>query len=421
MVKKNYILLLLSILLLSACNKKVKKEEEPEVPEPVYAFGYNMDDYIVKNDTVKSGDTFGVIMDRHHLTVNEVYNIIESTKDTFDYRQLRLGKPYTVFCSKDSLEKAQVFVYQPSVRSYSIIDFKDSLTVARTIVKPLDTIRKTATGIITSSLFETLEEQKIDPYLAVKLSQVYEWSIDFYRIQKYDKFKVIYDEYFVDDTVSVGIGNIQASYFEHWGNPHYAFGYEIDSIHGNWQFYDEKAKEMKRMFLKSPIEFGRISSRYSMSRYVSIYGRRRPHLGTDFAAPVGTPIRSTANGVVTASAYRGGNGNYVKIKHNKTYSTQYLHMSKRAVKKGQYVKQGDIIGYIGMTGNTTGPHVCYRFWKNGRQVDALKHTPKDSEPMPEALKAGYLKYIEPVKMELDALSYPEIKEPEIEVTDPITS
>ena len=413
------IFFLVIILLSVSCKPKVKEIEQPK--EPVYEYGYNLDDYSVVKDTVRSGDTFGTIMDRHHLTVNEIFNIIEQTKDTFDYRQLNVGKPYTVFCSKDSLEKAQVFVYQPSIRSYSIIDFKDSLPVAKTIVKPIDTIRQTASGIITSSLFENMEKQYINTYLAIKLSKVYEYSIDFYRIQKFDKYKVIYDEYFVDDSIPVGLGKIHASYFEHRGNSYYAFGYDIDSIHGDWQFYDEKAKEMKRMFLKSPIEFGRISSKYSMSRYVSIYGRRRPHLGTDFAAPVGTPIRATANGTVTASTYRGGNGNYVKIKHNNTYSTQYLHMSKRAVKKGQYVKQGDIIGYIGMTGNTTGPHVCYRFWKNGKQVDALKHTPKDSEPMPENLKEDYLRYIQPIKLELDALTYPEIEIPEAKLSDSIPS
>ena len=415
---RHIILSVLTIFFFS-CKSNVKENEKPK--EPVYEYGYNLADFVVFKDTIKSGDTFGTIMDKHHLTVNEVYNIIEQTKDTFDYRLLKVGKPYTVFCSKDSLQRAQVFVYQPSVRYYSIIEFKDSLPVAKTIVKPLDTVRKTASGIIQSSLFLNLEKQNINPNLAINLSKVYEYSIDFYRIQKNDKYKVIYDEYFVDDTVSVGIGNIQAAYFEHWGNPYYAFGYDIDSIHGDWQFYDEKAKEMKRMFLKSPIEFGRISSKYSMSRYVSIYGRRRPHLGTDFAAPIGTPIRTTANGIVIESARRGGNGNYVKVKHNSTYTTQYLHMSKRAVKKGQYVKQGEIIGYIGMTGNTTGPHVCYRFWKNGKQVDALKNTPKDSEPMPENLKKDYLEYIKPIKVELDSLTYPDVKEPEIDPMDSITS
>jgi murein DD-endopeptidase MepM/ murein hydrolase activator NlpD len=400
---------IITMLIITACKSEYKHTADDKL-KPIYEFGYNLNDFYVVKDTIRSGDTFGSILDRNHVPVNEVFNIIEAVKDSFDFKKVKLGKPYTILTTRDSTEKAKVFVYQSSIQEYTVIDFKDSIPFSKTVTKEIVPKRSVATGVITSSLFESLEGQNLNPVLAINLSEVYAWSIDFYRLQKHDRFKVIYDELYVDDTISVGIGKIHAAYFEHWKKPYYAFGYELDSIYGNWQFYDETAKEMKKMFLKSPIKFARISSRYSMSRYVSIYGRRKPHLGTDFAAPVGTPIRSTANGVVVASAYRGGNGNYVKIKHNKTYTTQYLHMSKRAVKKGDYVQQGDIIGYVGMTGNTTGPHVCYRFWMNGKQVDALKHTPKDSEPMPEVLKPHYLEYIVPIKKELDSLSFPEIRE-----------
>ena len=181
---------------------------------------------------------------------------------------------------------------------------------------------------------------------------------------------------------------------------------------------------MRRAFLKSPLKFGRLSSRYNLKRRIAYYGNRvRPHKGTDFAAPRGTPIMATANGTVIESTRRGGNGKYVKIRHNATYTTQYLHMSRQNVKKGEFVKQGDIIGYIGMTGNTAGPHVCYRFWKNGRQVDPFKQKLPEAEPISDSLKVRYLDYIKPIKERLDNIFFldAEPKQKENSITeDPIS-
>ena len=234
------------------------------------------------------------------------------------------------------------------------------------------------------------------------MSDIYAWTIDFFHLQKGDNFKLIYEEKYINDTVSVGIGNIKAAYFVHKDNPIYAFNFITDSTKNINDYYDENAKTLRRQFLKSPIKFSRISSRYNLKRRIKYYGNKvRAHKGTDFAANVGTPIMSTANGTVIESRYRGGNGNYVKVKHNSTYSTQYLHMKKRAVKKGAYVKQGDVIGYVGMTGNTGGPHVCYRFWKNGKQVDPFKQKLPSAEPIKEHLKDGYFTYIQPFKLKLD--------------------
>ena len=223
------------------------------------------------------------------------------------------------------------------------------------------------------------------------------------RLEKGDNFKVIYSSKFVDDSISVGLNRIHSAYFEHRGKPFYAIEFETDPKRGLVEYFDENGKNLRRAFLRAPVQFSRISSRYNLKRKIAFYGRIRPHRGTDFAAPRGTPIRATASGTVTKSSYTRSNGNYVKIKHNGTYSTQYLHMDKRGVKVGQFVNQGDYIGTVGMTGNTSGPHVCYRFWKNGKQVDPLRQKLPEAKPISKELKEKYLVHMGPVKKQLDAI------------------
>ena len=186
----------------------------------------------------------------------------------------------------------------------------------------------------------------------------------------------------------------------------YAFRFKDDTINNSFDYFDEEANNLRRAFLTAPVKFSRISSRYNLKRRIRYYGNKiRPHKGTDFAAPIGTPILATADGIVTKSERKGGNGKYVKIRHNATYDTQYLHMSKQAVKVGQFVKQGDVIGYIGMTGNTSGPHVCYRFWKNGRQVDPFREELPTSKPLDEGMRPEFYDFIAPIKEELDDIQF----------------
>ncbi|MDY7396503.1 peptidoglycan DD-metalloendopeptidase family protein [Aureibaculum sp. 2210JD6-5] len=376
--------------------------EKVEIPELIQKFGYTLNNYKVIEDTIRNGDSFGEILDRHHVNHTEVYNIVEAIKDSFDIAKLMVGKPYVILAKKDTTEKAQVFVYHPRITEYVVIDFTDSISY-KFKEKKIKTVIKSASGKITSSLSEAMDEKGLDYALVNEMSDIYAWTVDFFHLQKQDKFKVIYEEKFIDDTIYAGLGEIKAAYFEHKNQPFYAFNYTTDSTKNVSDYYDETANSLRRQFLKAPLQFSRISSRYNLKRFIRYYGRIKPHRGTDFAARVGTPIMSTANGTVTESARRGGNGNYVKIKHNSVYSTQYLHMSKRAVKRGDFVKQGDVIGYVGMTGNTSGPHVCYRFWKNGKQVDPLKQKLPSAEPIADSLKTNYLAFIKPYKAELDDL------------------
>ena len=248
-----------------------------------------------------------------------------------------------------------------------------------------------------------MEEKKLSPLLSNELSEIYAWTIDFFRLEKGDNFKVIYSSKFVDDSISVGLNRIHSAYFEHRGKPYYAIEFETDAKKGLVEYFDENGKNLRRAFLRAPVQFSRISSRYNLKRKIAFYGRVRPHRGTDFAAPRGTPIRATASGTVTKSSYTRSNGNYVKIKHNGTYSTQYLNMDKRGVKVGEFVNQGDYIGTVGMTGNTSGPHVCYRFWKNGKQVDPLRQKLPEAKPISKELKEKYLVHMAPIKKHLDAI------------------
>ena len=406
---KSTIYTFLSLLLFIACkNNQTKTQEDStanktEKKEPVFKFGYNLDDYIHIQDTIERGESFGVILDRHHLWNPEIFKISNTIKDSFDVRRMRAGKPYTVLAKKDSTEKAQVFIYQHDKIHFTVVDFRDSIFVNK-VEKEVKTVVKQTSGVITSSLSQSLAQKGAHPSLANELSEIYAWSIDFFRLQKNDSFKVIYEQKYIDDTIPAGIGRIRAAYFKHAKRPFYAFEFVADSVHMIPEYFDDNAQHLRRAFLKAPLKFSRISSRFNLRRKIALYGRVKPHLGTDFAAPVGTPIMSTANGKVIESRKRGGNGNYVKVRHNATYSTQYLHMKRRKVKVGDYVKQGDVIGWVGMTGNTSGPHVCYRFWKNGRQVDPLKQKLPEAAQMPPTIKPKYLTFITPIKEQLDAIN-----------------
>ena len=399
-MKIKVVVSVLSILLASCSNFDIAEKKEKPIE---YKYGYNIDQYIFEEKKIKSGDTFGDILEGVGIDYPEIYEALQKTKGRVNFKKLQIGKPYTLIFSKDTLRSLKAFVYHPSVEGYSFIQLKDSV-FGETIVKPKSYKEMEASGIIDNSLYLTLEEQNMNPLLTYYLSDIYAWTIDFFRLEKGDRFKVIYTESFVDDTISVGISRIKAAYFLHRGNEQYAFEYETDSIKGIVEYLDQDAKNLRRAFLQSPIKFGRVSSRYNLSRRIAYYGNRiRPHKGTDFAAPIGTPILSTANGVIVKSSYTRANGRYVTVKHNNTYSTQYLHMQKSNVRVGQQVEQGDVIGWVGMTGNTSGPHVCYRFWKNGLQVDPFKQKLPEAKPVSESLKKQYFRDISLVRSQLDSI------------------
>lgn len=376
-----------------------------EKPVIVKQYGFNLDDFTVKQDTVKNGDSFGELMLENKVDYPKIARISSDFKDTFDVRRIHVGKPYLILKSKDTSETAQFFIYENDAINYTVIDLRDSVLAYRD-KKDVKYVEREASGIIETSLSEAILEQGIDYNVTNNLSEVYAWTIDFFRLQKGDKFKVIYKEKYINDSIYAGAGPIESAYFEHNGKPIYAFAYESDSLKNIVDYFDEEANNLRRTFLRAPVKFSRISSKYNLKRRIRYYGYKlRPHKGTDYAAPIGTPIMATADGTVTESTRKGGNGKYVKIRHNGTYATQYLHMKKQNVKRGEFVRQGDVIGWVGMTGNTGGPHVCYRFWRNGRQVDPLKEELPQAEPLAETLRPEYYEFIGPKKDQLDCIEY----------------
>lgn len=410
--------IIFTLVLIGACKQekivvshdelKISPIEDPVVMQ----FGFNFDEFNVHKDTIKYGDSFGELMLNNKVDYPKIATISEKYRDTFDVRRIRVGKPYLILKSKDTTEAAEVFIYENNPIDFTVVDLRDSVQVYKG-KKEVKYVEREVSGIIETNLSEAILDQGIDYNVTHNLANVYAWTIDFSMLQKNDKFKVIYKEKYINDSIYAGAEPIDAAYFEHNGRPIYAFAYENDSLKSLVDYFDEAANNLRRTFLRMPVEFGRLSSRYNLKRRIRYYGYKiRPHKGTDYAASIGTPIMATADGTVTESTRRGGNGKYVKIRHNETYSTQYLHMKKQNVKKGQFVRQGDVIGWVGMTGNTGGPHVCYRFWKNGRQVDPLKEELPQAEPLAEPLRPDYYAYINPIKEQLDCIVYPEKVEEE---------
>ena len=399
------IALLITFFLLYSCNKSEEKiTADAAKPLPVVEqFGFKFNDFNVLHDTIASGDTFGSIMQGQNLDDKQVYDIVEKVKDGFDVRSMRIGKPFTLLRSKGRFKKLEAFIYQPDRGSYYVIDLRDSVSVYKKI-RPILVKQRTIAGSLDGSLSEALSKEGVDIALASKLTKVYAWSIDFFKLKKGDKFGITFTERYIDDTIYDGVDSLKAAFFEYKGKTIYAFPFAQNEASGKLDYYDEEGKALKNFFLKAPLKYVNITSRFAKTRFHPVQLIWKAHKGTDYAAPTGTPIMTTASGVVEQTGFTAGNGNFVKVKHDRTYATQYLHMSKILVRKGQRVNQGDVIGKVGSTGLATGPHVCYRFWKNGVQEDALRLKLPNSEPMDKRNLPRFLAQMQPLKKELDSVA-----------------
>ena len=364
--------LALLLVILFKNNSGTPTKENVDNKRPVVKlnqFGFSDDSLVIKKESVKPNETLSNILSKYNLSQDKIYNILYSSNTNLDYRKIISGNTYYAYISRDSLSKLNYFVYEKDPINYVVFNLTDSIEVYSGQKKVI-TKHESVTGVINHSLYTAMLNNEASPELVIDLSEIFAWQIDFYRIQKGDSFKVIYDEEYVDDE-PIKIKKIIGAHFNHDGEDFYAIEFNQNDKD---QYFDENGKSLRKTFLKAPVKFSRITSRYSLRRYHPIEHRVKPHLGTDYGAPIGTPILSTGDGIVIAAAYSKFNGNYVKIRHNSVYSTQYLHMSRfaKGIHRGVSVKQGEVIGYVGMTGEATGPHVCYRFWKNGSQVDPLK-------------------------------------------------
>ena len=404
---KKIALFLIVLITLVSCNNKSDEErtaEEIYVKQPVVEqFGFKFNEFNVVHDTVRGGDTFGSILESQNLDTLRVYDIVEKIKDEFDVRSIRVGKPYTILRSKDRYKKLEAFIYQQDRGSYYVVDLRDSISAYKKI-RPVLVKQRTIAGSLDGSLSEELNKQKVDVALASQITKVYAWSIDFFKLKRGDKFGITFTERYIDDSIYDGVDSLKAAFFEYKGKMIYAFPFEQNQGSGKLEYFDEDGKALKNFFLKAPLKYVNITSHYTQHRFHPVQQIWKAHKGTDYAAPTGTPIMTTASGVVEQTGFTAGNGNFVKVKHDRTYSTQYLHMSKILVRRGQRVNQGDVIGRVGSTGLATGPHVCYRFWKNGVQVDALKLKLPNSEPMDKRNLPRFLAEMKPLKQELDSLA-----------------
>ena len=410
-MSKPYYLLIVFVAFLFSCGSSEEADSTStgEVTMPVdMQFGFDVISYEVEYDTIRRGDTFGKIMLSRDADYQKVDQAARASRSSFDLRKIQVGKPYRILTTCDDEQRPVVFIYENDFLNYTVADLREEVKVYEE-KHPYDLVERQLSGVIEGSLYETLQRQGIDQNLSQELANIYAWNIDFFRLYEGDKFKVIAHERRLRDGTMAGIKSIKAALFEHQGETYYAFAANINEKTLQTEYYDEEGESLRRTFLKAPLKFNayRISSRYNLQRKIAYYGNRtRAHKGTDYAAPVGTPIIATADGEVIEATRRGGNGIYVKIRHNGTYTTQYLHMRALNVKKGQRVQQGDIIGWIGMTGNTSGPHVCYRFWKNGRQVDPLQEKLPAAAPIAKSFAKDYFNYIKLPLDQLACIPYP---------------
>ncbi len=345
------------------------QQEDVKVLAPQMLFGIAVDSLKIKQEVIQKNQNISEILTSYDVSQAKINALAAVSKEVFDVRKLATNKKYTLIYDEVPEIKLKAMIYEPNAIDYVVFNLENEVSVEMKR-KEVTTVERSVAGIIQSSLSQTMEALQMSPQLTNRFVDAFAWQVDFQRLQVGDKFKLIFDEKQVAGK-TVGIGEIKGIFFEHYGNEFYAVPYDQGD---GTEFFDQDGESLRKALLKYPLEFTRISSRYSGSRFHPVQKRYKAHRGTDFAAPKGTPIRSVGDGIIVAARYSKYNGNYVKIKHNATYTTQYLHMSKIAsgIKTGMKVKQGQTIGQVGSTGLATGAHLCYRFWKNGVQIDALK-------------------------------------------------
>ncbi len=335
-----------------------------------YKYGFPIDNFHVEEFKVKRNQTLSVILDKHKISSKLIYDIAQKAKKVFNVRKIRSGKKYSMLFSKDSLKTAEYFIYENTPKEYIVFDLTDTIQVYKG-QKEITKVRKQVVGTIQSSLWNAMVEAKADPVLSMKLSDIYAWTIDFFGIGKGDQFHVIYEQEMIDGE-SIHQIEVLAVNFIHRKSNNYAFAFKDGEKEG---YFDEEGKSLQKAFLKAPLRYSRISSKFSNRRFHPVLKRYRAHHGVDYAAPTGTPVMSIGDGVITKKGFqKRGGGRYLKVKHNSVYTTTYMHFSRfgKRVSVGSRIKQGQVIGYVGASGLATGPHLDFRVHKNGKAINPLR-------------------------------------------------
>jgi murein DD-endopeptidase MepM/ murein hydrolase activator NlpD len=383
------ILIIALVALSLSCDNSVNSNNIPAVSPAdtlllqanntsLFMYGIPSDSFDLISGHIKPNGFLSEILLKHGVTMQEIDIAVKNSSSVFDVRTIRSGKDYLLFCDKDSLARARYLVYEHDATTCYIFSFNDSLNITP-FRKEIRSEIRYASGKIETSLWEAMMDGGLHPSLAIKLSDIFAWTVDFFGLQKGDNFKVIYEELYIDSKL-LGTGKIYGAQFNRSGSSVTAIPFIQD---GQETYFDIDGNSLRKAFLKAPLKFSRISSRYSSSRLHPILRIRRPHFGVDYAAPVGTPVLAIGDGKVISAKTENGAGKMVKIQHNSVYATAYLHLSRfgSGISPGVYVKQGDIIGYVGSSGLSTGPHLDFRFYHNGSPVDPLKVEAPSVEPV----------------------------------------
>ena len=391
-----YTLLILSLLFFACKDKNANNNSSSENDSTsvnavshskIIKYGVDVTDLIESENTISPGYSLSNILLSSGADANSINNLNLIPDSILDPRKINAGNKYTIYNVNDSAHTLRYFVYHKSKQDFVVLEFLEDTIIASIFSKPAISKKRVSGAVITSSLWNAISDSELDINLALKLSDIYAWSIDFFGLQKMDSFIVYYSELYIDNE-PIGIDSIYSAIFYHANHPYYAIYFEKEDIKGYW---DLEGNSLRKAFLKAPLSFSRISSHFTYARKHPIYKTVRPHTGVDYAAPAGTPVMSIGDGVVIAKGYKGGGGNTIKRRHHSVYTTAYLHLSKFAsnIKEGTHVSQGQVIGYVGSTGSSTGPHLDFRVWKNGEPINPLKLESPPVEPIPDNLKAEF--------------------------------
>jgi len=398
-MRKYSFLALALVCLLSGCNNVSQNAEESE---PTYEYGIPVDSFDVVRGQIKSGEAVSQLFTELGATPQIINQLNLVPQSVFDMRNVRAGNRYSAYYTFDSVPKLEYVIYHHSLVDHVVFHLKDSLHI-HPFQKDTRRETKLAEATITSSLWNAVADNHLNIALALELSDIYAWSIDFFGLQPNDGFTAYYDELYVDST-SIGIGEIYAAKFIHCGKTYYAFNFENDEVSGFW---DENGNSVRKAFLKAPLKFSRISSGFTYARKHPVYKTVRPHTGVDYAAPAGTPVMTIGDGVVIQKGWKGGGGNTVKIRHNSVYATAYLHLSKygKGIAVGTKVQQGQIIGYVGSTGASTGAHLDFRVWKNNTPINPLTMESPSVEPIPQKYMAEFYQLRDSLIQKIDTARF----------------
>lgn len=407
-----------SFIAFISCNPTKKSQEEYLFTENVdtiqciYQYGVCIDTLDVKEYFIKKGDNPASIFASLGFSAAKADSISRSAAHILEPTKIRAGNHYFTFTTQDSLATIRYMAFAKSQTDYVVIDLTQDTVCVSEFCKPVTYKREYIEGTLNSSLWNVISSQGANPLLAIKIADVYAWQIDFFDVKDGDAFKVLYDVAYIDDTTALGIDKIHAAVFTHQGKDFTAIPFVQDSV---FEYFDPEGNSLRKAFLKAPLDFFRITSRFSNARFHPILKRYRAHHGVDYAAPIGTPVKSIGAGTVIAKGYQSGGGNYLKVKHNSVYTTTYMHLSKfaKGIQVGSHVQQGEVIAYVGSTGLSTGPHLDFRVHKNGQPINPLQMEAPPSLPIKPELKDSFIVVKNTILAELDSCHHLQNKEPQI--------